>query len=153
MKLTTREFNTLTFFKLPSAWWTGVRLKSVNEKEAITTAKLGWRNQNPFKSMFWAVQGMAAEFATGALVIGYIRSTGKSISMLVVNNKANFSKKAVGRIHFTCVDGDKVEGAIAEAVKTGEGQTIWMQSVGRDSSGDIVSTFDFEWSIRVKQKK
>lgn len=108
-------------------------------------------NQNPFKSMFWAVQGMAAEFATGALVIYHIRKSGKRISMLVLNNKANFSKKATGRINFICPDGDKLQQAISRTIETGEGQTVWMQAIGKDQAGDVVSTFDFEWTLKVKQ--
>ena len=45
--------------------------------------------------MFWAVQGMAAELSTGALVMGPTsRASGKPISMLVANNKGSFMKKA-----------------------------------------------------------
>jgi type IV secretory pathway TrbL component len=58
--------------------------------------------------MFWAVQGMAAELSTGAMMIDQIEASGKKISMLVANNKANFSKKATGKITFTCEDGDSI---------------------------------------------
>ncbi len=44
--------------------------------------------------MFWAVQGMAAELSTGALVMAAIKESDQNISMLVANNKATFSKKA-----------------------------------------------------------
>ena len=57
--------------------------------------------------MFWAVQGMAAEFPTGILLTDQIRKSGRNISMLVLNNKANFSKKATGRINFTCDQGER----------------------------------------------
>lgn len=100
--------------------------------------------------MFWAVQGMAAELATGAIVIGKIKEEQAKISMLVANNKANFSKKAKGRITFVCNDGHLIDEAIKNTLATGEGQTFWMQSVGKDEAGDIVSTFDFEWTVRVK---
>ena len=85
------KFNAFAFFKLPSAWWCGVRLKSCDENQAIVIVKHNWFNQNPFKSMYWAVQGMAAELSTGAMVNAQIRGRGKDISMLVANNKANFS--------------------------------------------------------------
>ena len=101
--------------------------------------------------MFWAVQGMAAELSTGAMVMAAIKESDERISMLVANNKASFSKKAKGRIMFTCEDGIKVKEAIKEAVKTGEGQTIWMKSQGVDKTGDVVSTFEFEWTIKKKQ--
>ena len=65
-------------------------------------------------------------------------------------NKAKFSKKAKGRITFVCNDGHLIDEAIKNTLATGEGQTFWMQSVGKDEAGDIVSTFDFEWTVRVK---
>ena len=151
MQLSPRKINTFLLFKLPSAWFTGVRVKHINETQCITSVRHKWINQNPFKSMFWAVQGMAAELSTGAMVMAAIKESDQRISMLVANNKASFSKKAKGRIMFTCEDGIKVKEAIKEAVKTGEGQTIWMKSQGVDKTGDVVSTFEFEWTIKKKQ--
>lgn len=153
MGVTAQKFNQFTFFKLPAAWWTGVRVKSVNEGSCVVTVKHSWRNQNPFKSMFWAVQGMAAELSTGAMVINQIRQSGKKISMLVANNNANFSKKATGRITFTCNDGHLIKEAIDKTVATGEGQTFWMKSVGVNEDGVVVSTFNFEWTVKVKSSK
>lgn len=150
MALSPTQFNRFMFFKLPSAWWCGVRLKQIDSRSATTSVKHRWINQNPFNSMFWAVQGMAAEFSTGALVIQEIRKSGKNISMLVLNNKANFSKKARGRIHFTCEGGEQVAGAISRAAATGQGQTVWLQAIGKDTSGDTVSTFEFEWTLKAK---
>ncbi|ETN96512.1 hypothetical protein P278_05900 [Zhouia amylolytica AD3] len=103
--------------------------------------------------MFWAVQGMAAEMTTGVLVMNQIKENKKPISMLVLNMNANFSKKAVGRITFTCKDGKLVNTAIKEAIETGEGQTIWMKSIGVDENGDVVSTFNFEWTLKAKTNK
>ena len=100
--------------------------------------------------MFWAVQGMAAEFSTGALVIGKIQDSGKRISMLVTTNNAKFTKKATGKITFICKDGHLIDDAIKKAIATGEGQTFWMQSVGLNQEGIEVSTFNFEWSIKLK---
>lgn len=151
MGLSAGKFNTFTFFKLPAAWWTGVRVKSITEQKCVVTVKHGWRNQNPFKSMFWAVQGMAAELSTGAMVISQIRESNKKISMLVANNNANFSKKARGRITFTCEDGHLIKEAIDKTVATGEGQAFWMRSIGLNEDGVVVSTFNFEWTVRVKK--
>jgi hypothetical protein len=145
------KFNTFTFFKLPSAWWSGVRLRHLDEKKAIVTVKHKWFNQNPFRSMFWAVQGMAAELSTGAMMIDQIRESGKKISMLVANNNANFSKKATGRITFTCEDGHLIKDALDKTIATGQGQTIWMKSVGVNEDGVVVSTFNFEWTVRLKK--
>jgi len=150
MAVSTGSVNVFMFFKLPSAWWCGVRLKYMDDTKAIASVRHRWVNQNPFKSMFWAVQGMAAELATGAMVTSQIRETGKPISMLVQNNTANFSKKATGRITFTCEDGHLIKGALEKTIATGEGQTIWMKSIGVNKDGIVVSTFNFEWTVRLK---
>ena len=150
MNLTPRKLNSFIIFKLPSAFLCGVRTKYLDEEKCIVSVKYRWINQNPFKSMFWAVQGMAAEFSTGALMMSKIQASGKRISMLVTSNSASFTKKATGRITFTCYDGNKVDTLLKNAIDTGEGQTLNMQSVGLNEEGVVVSTFNFEWSVKVK---
>lgn len=150
MNITPRKLNISLMFKLPAAYICGVRAKHIDDVKCITTVKHRWINQNPFNSLFWAVQGMAAELTTGALVMSKIMDSGKKISMLVANNNGSFSKKAVGRINFECLDGDLVDEAIQKAIDTGEGQTLWMNSIGRNEEGVEVSNFNFEWTLKVK---
>jgi len=150
MEFTASKLNTFLFVKLPSAYWSGVRVKAISATSCTATVRHRWINQNPFKSMYFAVQAMAAELTTGALVMYHIKKSGKKISMLVANNKGNFSKKARGRITFVCNDGYLIEEAINTAIATGEGQTFWMTSIGKDEAGDQVSQMEFEWSIKVK---
>lgn len=150
MEFSPSKFNSFLFFKLPSAFWCGVRVKTLSEQQCVVTVKHRWFNQNPFKSMYFAVQAMAAELTTGALVIMKIKKSGKNISMLVANNTSNFSKKATGRITFTCNDGHLIDDAIVKTITTGEGQTIWMKSIGVNEKGEQVSELNFEWSIKLK---
>jgi len=150
MKISVSNLNKFLFFKLPSAYLCGVRVRHIDENKCVVTVKHRWINQNPFNSMYFAVQAMAAELSTGALVMLEIQKSGKKISMLVANNKSNFSKKATGRITFTCNDGVLADKAIREAIASGEGQTFWMKSIGTNEKGEQVSEMDFEWSVRTK---
>ncbi|WMI64443.1 DUF4442 domain-containing protein [Aestuariibaculum sp. YM273] len=150
MSITPRKLNAFTLFKLPSAYFCGVRTKYIDDKKCVVSVKYRWINQNPFRSMFWAVQGMAAELSTGALMIDKIESSGKKISMLVTSNTATFTKKATGRITFTCYDGHLIDDCLRQAIETGEGQTVTLRSVGLNSEGVEVSSFVFEWSVKVK---
>ena len=150
MKITPSKLNSFLMFKLPSAYFCGVRTKYLDDVKCIVSVKHRWINQNPFNSMFWAVQGMAAELTTGALVMAKIKQSGKNISMLVANNKATFTKKATGRITFECNEGHLIDDAIKKAIETAEGQTIWMKANGRNEDGVEVSSFKFEWTIKLK---
>lgn len=136
--------------KLPSAWLCGVRVKEINDGFCVVNVKHKWINQNPFKSMFWAVQGMAAEMSTGALVMSEVQRSGKKISMLVAQNNAVFTKKATGKITFICKDGALIRETINRAIETGEGQTCWMKAVGANKDGVEVSTFQFQWTVKLK---
>lgn len=149
-KFTVSKMNRFLLFKLPSAYFSGVRVKSFNEKEAIATVRHQWINQNPFKSLYWATQGMASELATGILVMKVIAESGKNVSMLVTTQNGNFTKKATGRINFICKDGALIKKAIDTAIATGEGQTIIMKATGLNEQGDMVSNFEYEWSVKVK---
>ncbi|MCF6180841.1 DUF4442 domain-containing protein [Lutibacter sp.] len=153
MSVTVKEMNRFLIFKLPSAYLCGVKLKELNNDLAIVKVKHRWINQNPFKSMYFAVQSMAAELSTGALVIKKIKESGKPISMLVTSNKSTFTKKATGLITFTCNNGNLIDEALKNTIETGEGQTITMKSVGIDEKGDQVSAYEFEWSVRLRTKK
>lgn len=150
MEFSPTKLNTFLLLKLPAAFLCGVRVKSITPKKCVATVKHRWLNQNPFNSMYFAVQAMAAELTTGALVMYQIKKNGKNISMLVANNKGNYTKKAKGRITFTCNQGHLIEEAIQKTIATSEGETLWLKSIGVDEKGDQVSEMDFEWSIRVK---
>jgi hypothetical protein len=148
MEFTPFKLNAFTFFKLPSAFWSGVRVKQITSENCRVSVKYSWFNQNPFKSMYFAVQAMAAEFTTGALVMFHIKSSGKNISMLVAQNKAVFTKKATGKITFTCNQGKEIAECIEDAIRTNEGQTIWLTSIGINENGEQVSEMQFQWTIK-----
>lgn len=143
-------FNKMLMFKIPIAKIAGLKLHSFDGNKSQISVKLGWLNQNPFKSMFWAVQGMAAEFSTGMLCIDKIQKSNQKISMLVVGLQANFTKKAVGKIIFTCEQGEELDEILQKAIETKEGQVLKMRSIGIDEKGDQVAEFFFTWSFKVK---
>jgi len=149
-KFTIKNLNKFLLFKLPSAYLSGIRVTNITEKEAMATVKHQWINQNPFKSLYWATQGMASELVTGILVMKKIADSGKKISMLVTEQSGTFTKKATGRITFICKDGDKIEAAIKKAIDTKEGQTLVMFAEGFNEEYESVSKFEYTWGIKMK---
>ena len=151
MPLTPKGINIFTFFNLPSAWWSGVRVVKITPVTCEVKVHLLWINKNPFNSMFWAIQGMAAELSTGVLIMQEAKDLDIKISMLVINNKANFTKKAKGKLVFSCRPNDLIKNTFQNLLETKNPQTLWLQSRGIDEKGDTVSTFDFEWTLLLKQ--
>ena len=145
------SINYFLFFKLPSAYWSGVRVKSIDNNECVVSVKLNWFNKNTFKSIFWAVQGMVVELSTAIFLMSTIKKSKKSVSLLVLKNSAVFKKKAKGLVKFNCSQGHAAIIAVERAISSGEPVSVSLKSVGVDSSGETVSEFEFEWSLKNKQ--
>ncbi|WP_010133951.1 DUF4442 domain-containing protein [Ochrovirga pacifica] len=151
MKLTAKQLNRFLFFKLPSAYWCGVRVATLTKTMCVAKVKLNWFNQNPFQSIYFAVLAMTAELATGALVIKLTRETGHKFSTLVLGTQAEFTKKAVGKIYFKCHEGVSIQKGIDAELLYGEGTQFTLESIGTDETGAIVASFKFTWSIKLKE--
>lgn len=144
------KFRMFLFAKLPAAYFSGVRIKELDEKHCVTVVPYKWLTQNPFKSTYFASLSMAAEMSTGLLSMMHIYKRQPAVSMLVVKLEANYFKKATGKTYFTCEDGDKIIATIEESIATGEGTTFTAKSVGKNNAGETVAEFFVTWSFKKK---
>lgn len=144
------KFGLFLFMKLPSAFLCGVRLRSLDEETCVTSVPYKWLSQNPFNSIYFACQAMAAEMSTGMLALGHTYQSKPAISMLVIALEAQYFKKATSRIYFTCNNGLAVKEAIERSKSIGEGQTVECISTGRNSSGEAISEFKITWSFKAR---
>ena len=135
--------------KLPMAWLAGLRLTQLTPESATVTVRHNYLTQNPFRSLYFACLAMAAELASGIQAL--MHAQGGSVSMLVTGIQADFTKKAVGLIAFTCPDGAAIARAVAESRATGDGRTVVATSTGLDEAGDVVAVFRVTWSFRARR--
>src|SRR5436190_24322650 len=78
------KFRMFLFSKLPSAFFSGVRVRSIDDNKTVVTVPYKWFSQNPFKSTYFACLAMAAEMSTGLLGLMHTYKRDQAISMLVV---------------------------------------------------------------------
>ena len=138
-----------TFIKFPASRFSGLQLDKLDDDSCVVSIPGGWRSQNPFNSMYWAVQGMGAELSTAGFPLALVKSRGGRTRTLVAGQESKFTKKAKGRIKFTCEDGHLARSAIEESIETGKPVNVELTSVGTDSSGDVVSEWVFKWNFLV----
>ncbi len=136
------------FAKLPLGLFSGMRLRSVDVDRCTTTVPYGWRSTNPFRSIYFAAQSMAAELSTGALAMMAVELAPASVAMLITGLESSFTKKANAEVTFTCEDGAKLFAAVRETLETGEPATTRVETVGRMPDGTEVSRFVFTWSFK-----
>ena len=135
-------------FKLPTAVFWRLKMVHLDGEKCLVSIPYFWRSQNPFKSIYFAALAGAAELSTGALC--QLALVGKgAFSMLVVDFRAEFSKKANTKTTFSCEQGAEVFNLV-ESLNPGESKQITMLSYGKNTSGEEVARFFITWSFKRK---
>lgn len=144
------KFRIFLFYKLPAAFFSGVRVKEISEEKCVTAVPYGWLTQNPFRSTYFASLAMAAEMSTGLLSMSNTYKRHPAASMLVTNMEADYFKKATGITFFSCDEGARIAGVVDAAYQTKKGEVVKVKSTGRNKNGELIAEFFFTWSFRVK---
>ncbi len=135
-------------FKLPSAIFWKLRIKELDMQQCVVTIPYFWRSQNPFQSIYFAAMAGAAELSTGALCQLALAGKGK-FSMLVVDFKAEYHKKANQKISFLCDQGDELN-TLVQGLQPGDSGSLTMVSTGTNPQGEVVARFYVTWSFKRK---
>ncbi len=136
--------------KLPLALMAGLRVQTLEPEVCRATIRYGWRNTNPFRSMYFAAQAMAAELSTGAIALLATQLSEKRVALIITEMRAEFLHKATGRITFTCDQGEKLIAAVEKAAGCEEQITAEAATTGTAEDGTVVSRFVFTWSFRAR---
>mgnify|MGYP001205254410 CR=1 FL=1 len=144
------KFRLYLLWKLPAAFFSGVRLQVIDEQYCEVTVPYQWFSQNPFRSTYFACLAMAAEMSSGLLAMVHTRSQPVKVSSLVVKFEAVYLKKAVSRTRFVCNDGMLLKAAIDKAVAAGEPQELETLSVGANEAGEKIAECKITWSFKPK---
>ena len=145
------QFKFFLLSKLPAAFFAGLAIQEFSTKKSVVRVKHSWLTQNPFRSMYFAVEAMAAEMASGMLVFGQVYKRQPAISMLVVKMEVDFVKKATGIILFTCDEGEKIQEQINQSIQDGEAKTFVCTSTGKNELNETVAVFNITWSVKAKK--
>ena len=134
--------------KLPTAVFWRLKMVRLDAEYCVVSIPYFWRSQNPFKSIYFAALAGAAELSTGALCQLALAGKGP-FSMLVVDFRAEYSKKASTKTTFSCEQGTEVFDLV-DSLNPGESKQITMVSYGKNTSGEEVARFFITWSFKRK---
>jgi len=137
---------------LPMGTIAGLKITELDQQQCKVTVPYKYINKNPFNTTYWAVLGMAAEMASGAMVQMFTHKLSPSVSMFVTGCDGKFIKRAVGITTFVCNDGQLIADTIQKAMDTMEPQTIQSNVKGYDKDGVLLVDFNFEWSLKARSK-
>ncbi len=146
------KFRMFLFMKLPAAFFSGVRVKEIDEERSVVSVPYKWLTQNPFRSTYFASLAMAAEMSTGVLGMIHVYKRVPPVSMLITNMEASYFKKATGTTSFVCDAGTQIRNTIEHTIASKESKSITIKSTGTNKNGELIAAFLFTWSFKVKRK-
>ncbi len=141
----------LRFFmmsQLPMGLLAGLVIRHLNDQQTVVSVPFKWINKNPFRSIYFAVQSMAAEMSTATGCMLAVHKQKPSVAFIIVDMEARFLKKATDRVFFTCEENQKAFDAVARCLETGEATQATLRTLGKMADGTLVAEFTFTWSFK-----
>lgn len=145
------RLNLFFWGRLPLAAICGLKLLKFESNNSEVGIRLKYLTKNPFGSVYFAAQAMAAELSTGVLVYYHSQFEDYKVSMLVTGMQATYLKKAKGKLRFIAQIEDKHPLLQEDKDSTlQEGMLIRIESIGFDENDEQVAVFQFDWSLKRK---
>ncbi len=141
--------------KVPLIFYCRPTVVKLTEETTIIKIPFKRRNKNHLKSMYFGALAVGADVASGVLAMHLIRKSGRNISLVFKDFKADFLKRPEGDTHFTCDDGLAVKNLIDVATKTGERVNMQLKitaTVPEISGDEPVAEFILTLSLKDKSK-
>ena len=131
---------------LPLGFLAGLKLLQIDSQACVIGLKYSYLTQNPFRSIYFAAQAMAAEMSTGLPALLHLRASKSNTSMLVTDFEARYFKKAVGKIQFRFEEVAALQQAIDDAGS--EGTQFLAISRGFNAQNECVAEMRVRWSFK-----
>jgi len=142
------NFRLYLWARLPLAACAGLSLRRLDATGCTVALPGGWRTRNPFRSMYFAAQAMAAEMSTGAPAMMLAEGASASVSMLVREVRGVFTRRVLGAAEFVFDDLAGMRDAVDRAVASGESESYVARSLGHAGDGVTASEFEITWSFK-----
>ncbi len=162
MKFISKELKATWFIrsfglsKVPLIFYCRPSIIKINEETTVIKIPFRRRNRNHLKSMYFGALSVGADVAGGVLAMDLIRKSGRNISLVFKDFKADFLKRPEGDTYFTCNDGPSVKKLIDETIKTGERVNMPLKitaTVPEISGDEPVAEFILTLSLKDKTIK
>ena len=116
---------------------------------------LNWWTRNHFKSMYFGALAIGADCAGGLIAMHFIRKSGKNISLIFKDFRADFLKRPEADVHFICEGGAAIQRGVEETARTGERVNLPMNIIATTpklSGNEPVAKFILTLSLKLSAK-
>lgn len=145
-------FHPAVAIRMPLLALSRARLVELNLNEATSFLPFALTNRNPFGSMYFAAQLMAAELACGGLVLLHNENHEQNFSPIVKHIDVEFMRAGFGDITYHCSQGVKAARMLERALRTGDRVEEVFEIEGTTKADGVITRVAITWSARHKKK-
>ena len=120
----TTKLRLWTLSKIPLLFFLRPSVVEAGEGRTVIRIPLSRRSRNHLGSMYFGALCAGADLAGALTAMRRIDASGRRISLIFKDVKAQFFKRAEGDVLFSCEDGDAVAGLVRRAVESGEREEL-----------------------------
>jgi acyl-coenzyme A thioesterase PaaI-like protein len=110
--------------KIPLLFFLRPSVVEASEGRTVIRIPLSRRSRNHLGSMYFGALCAGADLAGALTAMRRIDASGRRISLIFKDVKAQFFKRAEGDVHFCCEDGEAVGGLVERAIESGEREEL-----------------------------
>lgn len=136
------------FFKVPLLFACSPRVVELNEHTCCVEIPFRKIVKNHLGSVYFGALAIGADTCVGMLAMDHISNSGKNVSLVFKDFKAQFLKRAEGPTLFICEQGQAVAELLAETINTKQRQhrTILAYAM---TNGEKVAEFELTLSLKI----
>ena len=142
------------YLKIPLLAMVSPTVVELNGNRSVVCIPLRRKTKNHLGSMYFGALTIGADCAGGLLGMYWIRKSGRNISFVFKDFKAEFLKRPEADVHFVCEDGPAVESLVDKVISSYERENLPLNIVATvpSLSGDTpVAKFVLTLSLKLKK--
>jgi acyl-coenzyme A thioesterase PaaI-like protein len=120
----TTKLRLWTLAKIPLLFFLRPSVVAADEGRTVIRIPLSRRSRNHLGSMYFGALCAGADLAGALTAMRRIDASGRKISLVFKDVKAQFFKRAEGDVLFSCEDGEAVAGLLRRAIESGEREEL-----------------------------
>ena len=142
----------ISFWKIPLLFYCRPKIIFLDSNSVKFRIKLNRRVKNHLGSMYLGALAVGADIASGYFAFHYLQKHKKSISLIFKDFHADFYRRSMGDVVFTCDRGEEIKDLIDKSLQSTE--RVNLPVVVRASvptiSDETVAKFTLTLSVKTK---
>ncbi len=139
----------LGFVRIPMIAYVRPKLLSIDENSVRVRIRLRRKTKNHLNSMYFGALAVGADIAGGIQVFYFSKAMDQKVSFAFKGMNAQFLKRAESDIVFESHEGHKIKAAMEQSLSEGSRINDSIMVEAKNSSGELVATFEMIISVRV----